>query len=146
MAGVNKVIIVGHLGNDLDMCYGQSGNVVCNISVATTEKWKDKNGERKEETEWHRVVSFNKLAEIMGEYLQKGSLVYIEGKIKIEKYTDKDGVEKYSTKIYAKEMQMLGGRGDSGSRESRPREEAPRQTSGRSGGGGATTRRAPPPK
>lgn len=146
---LNKASIIGNLGNDPDMRYTQSDTAVCNISVATTERWKNKDGERVEETEWHRVVAFGKLAEIMGEYLRKGSQVYIEGKIKTEKYTDKEGVERYSTKIYANEMKMLGGRRDEGGqREERPAREdrAPAQSSGsrRSGGGG--TRRAPPPR
>src|SRR5690606_9159485 len=105
---LNKASIIGNLGNDPDMRYTQSDTAVCNISVATTERWKNKDGERVEETEWHRVVAFGKLAEIMGEYLRKGSQVYIEGKIKTEKYTDKEGIERYSTKIYANEMKMLG--------------------------------------
>lgn len=146
---LNKASIIGNLGNDPDMRYTQSDTAVCNISVATTERWKNKDGERVEETEWHRVVAFGKLAEIMGEYLRKGSQVYIEGKIKTEKYTDKEGIERYSTKIYANEMKMLGGRRDEGDqREERPVREdrAPAQSSGsrRSGGGG--TRRAPPPR
>lgn len=146
---LNKASIIGNLGNDPDMRYTQSDTAVCNISVATTERWKNKDGERVEETEWHRVVAFGKLAEIMGEYLRKGSQVYIEGKIKTEKYTDKEGIERYSTKIYANEMKMLGGRRDEGGqREERPAREdrAPAQSSGsrRSGGGG--TRRAPPPR
>lgn len=146
---LNKASIIGNLGNDPDMRYTQSDTAVCNISVATTERWKNKDGERVEETEWHRVVAFGKLAEIMGEYLRKGSQVYIEGKIKTEKYTDKEGIERYSTKIYANEMKMLGGRRDEGAqREERPVREdrAPAQSSGsrRSGGGG--TRRAPPPR
>lgn len=124
---LNKASIIGNLGNDPDMRYTKGDTAVCNISVATTERWKNKDGERVEETEWHRVVAFGKLAEIMGEYLRKGSQVYIEGKIKTEKYTDKDGVEKYSTKIYANEMKMLGGREDGGGgqqRESAPREQS----------------------
>lgn len=146
---LNKASIIGNLGNDPDMRYTQSDTAVCNISVATTERWKNKDGERVEETEWHRVVAFGKLAEIMGEYLRKGSQVYIEGKIKTEKYTDKEGIERYSTKIYANEMKMLGGRRDEGGqREEHPVREdrAPAQSSGsrRSGSGG--TRRAPPPR
>ena len=112
MASVNKVILVGNLGRDPETRFMPSGGAVCNVSVATSRNWKDKSsGERKEETEWHRVVFFDRLAEIAGEYLKKGSSVYIEGRLQTRKYTDKDGVEKYSTEIIAQEMQMLGGRG-----------------------------------
>jgi len=143
---LNKASIIGNLGNDPDMRYTQSDTAVCNISVATTERWKNKDGERVEETEWHRVVAFGKLAEIMGEYLRKGSQVYIEGKIKTEKYTDKEGIERYSTKIYANEMKMLGGRGDSQRDDRTHREErAPTRSTGSSRSGGGA-RRAPPPK
>lgn len=145
---LNKASIIGNLGNDPDMRYTQSDTAVCNISVATTERWKNRDGERVEETEWHRVVAFGKLAEIMGEYLRKGSQVYIEGKIKTEKYTDKDGVEKYSTKIHANEMKMLGGRRDDGgqSEGGQPSEgRAQSRSSGPSRSGGGGTRRAPPP-
>lgn len=139
---LNKASIIGNLGNDPDMRYTQSDTAVCNISVATTERWKNKDGERVEETEWHRVVAFGKLAEIMGQYLRKGSQVYIEGKIKTEKYTDKEGVERYSTKIYANEMKMLGGRGDGGQKSDPSAAPAPRETSGRQ----APARRSPPPR
>ncbi len=112
MASVNKVIVVGNLGRDPETRFMPSGGAVCNVSIATSRNWKDKSsGERKEETEWHRVVFFDRLAEIAGEYLKKGSSVYIEGRLQTRKYTDKDGVEKYSTEIIAQEMQMLGGRG-----------------------------------
>jgi len=111
MASVNKVIIVGNLGRDPETRYMPSGDAITNIAVATTDKWKDKaSGEQKEATEWHRISFFGKLAEIAGQYLKKGSQVYIEGKLKTRKYTDKDGVEKYSTEIVADTMQMLGSR------------------------------------
>ena len=111
--GVNKAIIVGNIGKDPDVRYSASGACFTTISVATSEKWKDKQtGEDKEVTEWHRVKFFGKLAEIAGEYLRKGSQVYIEGRLKTDKYTDKEGVERYSTDIIADQMQMLGGRGD----------------------------------
>ena len=111
MASVNKVIIVGNLGRDPETRYLPSGEAVTNISVATTETWKDKaSGEKKEATEWHRISFFGKLAEIAGQYLKKGSQVYIEGSLRTRKYTDKDGVEKYSTEIKADTMQMLGSR------------------------------------
>lgn len=115
MASVNKVIIVGNLGRDPETRYMPSGDAIANIAVATTDKWKDKaTGEQKESTEWHRVSFFGKLAEIAGQYLKKGSAVYIEGKLRTRKYTDKDGVEKYSTEIIADQMQMLGGRPQGG--------------------------------
>lgn len=107
---LNQAQIIGHLGKDPEVRFMPSGNAVANFSIATTEKWKDKSGEAKEQTEWHRVTVFDKLAEIVGEYLKKGSLVYICGKIKTRKYTDKDGAEKYTTEIHAHEMKMLGGR------------------------------------
>lgn len=111
MASVNKVIIVGNLGRDPETRYMPSGDALTNIAVATTDKWKDKaTGEQKEATEWHRIAFFGKLAEIAGQYLKKGSQVYIEGKLRTRKYTDKDGVEKYSTEIVADTMQMLGSR------------------------------------
>ena len=111
MASVNKVIIVGNLGRDPETRYMPSGDAMTNIAVATTDKWKDKStGEQKEATEWHRIAFFGKLAEIAGQYLKKGSQVYIEGKLRTRKWTDKDGVEKYSTEIIADTMQMLGSR------------------------------------
>lgn len=111
MASVNKVIIVGNLGNDPDTKYLPSGDAVCNISVATTDKWKDKaTGDMKEQTEWHRVAFFGRLAEVAGEYLQKGSAVYVEGSIHTRKYQDKDGTEKYATSIKGHTLQMLGGK------------------------------------
>ena len=124
MASVNKVILVGNLGRDPEVRYTAEGSAITSISVATTSTWKDRNsGERREETEWHRVTFFNRLAEIAGEYLKKGRSVYIEGRLKTRKYTDANGVEKYATDIIADEMQMLGGRdgggdfgGDSGGR------------------------------
>jgi single-strand DNA-binding protein len=109
--GINKVIIVGNLGNDPEVRYSQGGSAIATVSVATTESWKDKtSGEAQERTEWHRVKFFGRLAEIAGEYLKKGSQVYIEGSLRTDKYTDKAGVERYTTDIIAAEMQMLGGR------------------------------------
>jgi single-strand DNA-binding protein len=114
--GVNKVIIVGNLGSDPEIKYMPSGDAVCNLSVATTDSWKDKqSGEKVEHTEWHRVVMFRRLAEISGEYLRKGSQVYIEGKLKTRKWQDQSGNDRYTTEIEAREMQMLGGRGGSDS-------------------------------
>lgn len=113
--GINKVILVGNLGNDPETRYLPSGGAVTNISLATTRAWKDKNtGQQQESTEWHRVVFFNRLAEIAGEYLKKGSTVYIEGSLRTNKWQDKDGNDRYTTEIIAAEMQMLGGKGGSG--------------------------------
>ena len=111
MASVNKVIIIGNLGKDPEVRYLPSGAAICNITVATSRQWKDKtSGDRQEETEWHRITFFDRMAEIAGEYLKKGRPVYVEGRLKTRKYTDKDGVEKYATDIVATEMQLLGGR------------------------------------
>jgi single-strand DNA-binding protein len=113
--GINKVILVGNLGNDPDIRYTAGGAAVANISVATTDSWKDKEtGEQQDRTEWHRVVFFARLAEVVGEYLRKGSQVYIEGRLQTRKWQDKSGNDRYSTEIVANEMQMLGGRGGGG--------------------------------
>lgn len=106
---VNKVILVGNLGNDPETRHLANGSTVANISVATSESWKDKQtGEKKSKTEWHRVVFFNRLAEVVSEYLKKGSKIYIEGRLQTEKWTDKNGIERYTTKVYGDRMQMLG--------------------------------------
>jgi single-strand DNA-binding protein len=111
MASVNKVILIGNLGRDPEVRYAPSGSAIANITLATTRSWKDKNsGEKVDETEWHRVVFYDRLAEIAGEYLKKGKQVYIEGRLKTRKWTDKDGVEKYTTEVIASEMTMLGSR------------------------------------
>jgi len=111
--GINRVTIVGNLGNDPEVKYMPSGGAVANISVATSESWKDKQtGEQKEKTEWHRIVFFNKLAEIVGEYLKKGSQVYVEGSLRTRKWQDQGGADRYTTEIVASEMQMLGGRSE----------------------------------
>jgi single-strand DNA-binding protein len=110
MASVNKVILIGNLGRDPETRYMPEGGAVTNVSIATTEKWKDKSGEPQEKTEWHRVAFFGKLAEIAGEYLKKGSQVYVEGRLQTRKWQDKDGQDKYSTEIVANVMQMLGSR------------------------------------
>ncbi|MEO8297992.1 MAG: single-stranded DNA-binding protein [Burkholderiales bacterium] len=111
MASVNKVILVGNLGRDPELRFFPSGGAVCNVSVATTRNWKNKDsGERQEETEWHRVVFRDRLAEIAGEYLKKGSPVYVEGRLKTRKWQDKDGRDNYTTEIVADQMQLLGGR------------------------------------
>jgi len=115
MASVNKVILVGNLGRDPEVRYSPEGTAVCNVSIATTSQWKDRNsGERREETEWHRVVMYNRLAEIAGEYLKKGRPVYIEGRLRTRKWTDKDNIERFTTEIIADQMQMLGSREGSG--------------------------------
>jgi single-strand DNA-binding protein len=111
--GINKVILIGNLGADPETKYMPSGNAVTNINIATSESWKDKQtGEQQERTEWHRVVFFARLAEIAGEYLRKGSKVYVEGRLQTRKWTDQQGVDRYSTEIIANEMQMLDGRGE----------------------------------
>ena len=110
MSGVNKVILIGNLGADPETRYAPSGDAICNIRVATTDTWKDKaSGERKEATEWHRVSFYGKLAEIAGQYLKKGSQVYIEGSLRTRKWQDKDGQDRYTTEVEASEMKMLGG-------------------------------------
>lgn len=120
MASLNKVMIIGNLGRDPEVRYTPDGAAIANLSLATTSQWKDKNtGEKKEETEWHRVVFYGRLAEIVGEYAKKGRPLYVEGRLKTRKWTDKDGIEKYTTEIVADQMQLLGGRegmGDAGSR------------------------------
>lgn len=113
--GVNKVILIGNLGNDPDTRYTAGGAAVANVSLATTDSWRDKeSGEQQDRTEWHRVVFFGRLAEIVSEYLHKGSQIYIEGRLQTRKWQDKEGNDRYTTEIVANEMQMLGGRGGSG--------------------------------
>ena len=123
MASVNKVILIGNLGRDPETRYMPDGGAVTNISVATTDAWKDKSGEKQERTEWHRVVFFSKLAEIAGEYLKKGSRVYVEGRLQTRKWQNKEGADQYTTEIVADRMQMLGPRqvlGVGGDHESAP--------------------------
>lgn len=143
MASVNKVIIVGNLGRDPETRYMPNGEAVTNVAIATTESWKDKNsGEKKELTEWHRVTFYRKLAEIAGQYLKKGSQVYVEGRLQTRKWTDKDGVERYTTEIIADTMQMLGSRQGMGG--SAPMDDeygsapAPRQNAGGASSSGAS--------
>ena len=131
--GVNKVILVGNLGKDPEVRYMPNGNAVANITLATTESWKDKqSGEQQEKTEWHRIVMFRRLGEIAGEYLKKGSQVYIEGKLQTRKWQDNSGNDRYTTEIVASDMQMLGGRGGGGSAnfssDSAPAQAAPAQS------------------
>jgi single-strand DNA-binding protein len=163
--GINKVILIGNCGGDPETRYLPSGGAVTNVTVATSESWKDKQtGQPQERTEWHRVVFFNRLGEIAGEYLKKGSKVYVEGALRTRKWQDKDGGDRYTTEIVASEMQMLdskgggsgGGMGGGGGYESQaPRESAPRQGGGRqqapagaaggAAGGAAANYDAPPP-
>jgi single-strand DNA-binding protein len=110
MASVNKVIVLGNLGKDPDLRHLPNGDAVCNFSLATTESWKDKEGNKQDKTEWHNVVIFRKLAEIAGEYLKKGRPVYIEGRLQTRKWQDKEGKDRYTTEIVADQMQMLGSR------------------------------------
>ena len=114
MASVNKVILLGNLGRDPETRYTTGGDAVTNLRIATSEQWKDKAGEKQERTEWHSVVLFGRQAEVAGEYLKKGRSVYIEGRLQTRKYTDKEGVEKYSTEVVADRMQLLGGKGEGG--------------------------------
>ncbi|MEQ8234644.1 MAG: single-stranded DNA-binding protein [Gammaproteobacteria bacterium] len=138
--GLNKVMLIGNLGADPEMRYTASGSAVANIRLATAESWRDReSGEQQERTEWHRVVFFGRTAEVAGEYLRKGSQIYIEGRLQTRKWTDRDGNERYTTEIVANDMQMLGGRGGGsggggnyGGSDERP----PGGTSGGGGGGG----------
>lgn len=123
MASVNRVILIGNLGKDPETRYAPSGDAVTNITVATTDTWRDKiTGEKREATEWHRVGFFGKLAEIAGQYLRKGSQVYIEGSLRTRKWTDKDGVERYTTEIRADVMKMLGGKPEGERQQSEPQQ------------------------
>jgi single-strand DNA-binding protein len=141
MASVNKVILVGNLGRDPEVRYTPEGSAICNVSIATTSNWKDKaTGERREETEWHRVVFYNRLAEIAGEYLRKGRPVYVEGRLKTRKWQNKEGVDQYTTEIVADQMQMLGGRGEMGDAGAGGGFDAP------SAGAGASSRPARAPQ
>ena len=147
MASLNRVILIGNLGRDPETRYLPNGDAVANISVATTESWKDKSGEKQEKTEWHRVTLYRRLGEIAGEYLKKGSQVYIEGRIEYREY-EKDGVKRYSTDIIASEMKMLGSRqggGEPMDRDSGPSERPPRASGGGSGGGGGGSGGGSPP-
>jgi single-strand DNA-binding protein len=142
MASVNKVIIVGNLGRDPEIRYMPSGDAIANIAVATSYKSKDRNsGEQKELTEWHRISFFGRLAEIVGQYLKKGSSVYVEGRLQTRKYTDKDGIERYATDIIAENMQMLGGRQGMGGDSSYSGDDS---YGGGGGGGGGGSYDAPP--
>lgn len=152
MASVNKVILVGNLGRDPEVRYMPDGNALCNLNLATTYAWKDKaSGDKKEETEWHRVTLRNRLAEVAGEYLKKGSPVYIEGRLRTRKWTDKENIERYTTEIVADSMQLLGSRGGAGAPggdrmgggDSMGDGDSPRSSGG--GGGGNAPRGKPTP-
>lgn len=135
--GVNKVILVGNLGSDPEIKYMPSGGAVANLSIATAESWKDKNsGEKQERTEWHRVVFFNRLAEIVGEYLRKGAQIYVEGRLQTRKWQDKNGQDRYTTEIVASEMQMLGGRSGGDASFGTPAGSMSNQGSNNNSGGG----------
>lgn len=127
--GVNKVILIGSLGNDPEIRYTGDGKAIANLSLATSESWNDKqSGEKKEKTEWHRVVAFGKLAEIIGEYVKKGSKVYIEGKLQTRKWQDKGGETRYTTEISAYDLQMLDSKGQSSQAPSKPAQSQPAST------------------
>ena len=150
MASVNKVILIGNLGKDPETRYAPSGDAICNITLATTDTWRDKaTGEKREATEWHRVVFFGKLAEIAGQYLRKGSAAYIEGSLRTRKWQDKDGQDRYTTEIRADEMKMLGSRqgmggadapsrSEGGGRDSAPRDSGGGRDNSYGGGGGGS--------
>ncbi len=153
MASVNKVILVGNLGRDPEVRYSAEDSAICNISIATTSQWKDRtSGERREETEWHRVVFYNRLAEIAGEYLRKGRPVYVEGRLRTRKWMGQDGQERFTTEIIAEQMQMLGGRDGSGEGYGNSPQPEQRQPQGQqrnnyaeATGRGQQQRQAPPP-
>ncbi len=142
--GVNKVILIGNLGKDPEVRYMPSGQAVANVTLATTDSWKDKqSGEQQDRTEWHNLVFYGRLGEIAGEYLRKGSQIYVEGRLQTRKWQDKNGQDRWTTEIIANEMQMLGGRGgaaasedNSGQYAPRPRAAAPAQAAPQSTGGG----------
>lgn len=140
MASVNKVILVGNLGRDPEVRYTPDNSAITNISVATTDVWRDKSGEKQERTEWHRVAFFGKLAEVAGEYLKKGSQVYVEGRLQTRKWQDKEGQDRYTTEIVADRMQMLGARGGMGSPDTSDMDASPPPRESSSPG-----RRGPPP-
>lgn len=147
MASVNKVILVGHLGKDPETRYMPNGDAITNATLATSESWKDKQtGEKKEQTEWHRLVFYRKLAEIAGKYLRKGSMIYIEGSLKTRKWQDKDGQDRYTTEITVNEMTMLGGRGDAGGGQSSGEPQQRQQQQRPQGNGGGQQQRQSAPQ
>ena len=141
MASINKVILIGNLGRDPEVRYTPSGSAVCNVTIATSRNWKSKDtGDKVEETEWHRVVFYDRLAEIAGEYLKKGRSVYVEGRLKTRKWQDKDGKDNYTTEVVAENMQMLGGREGMGGADS---EGGGAYSRGAEGGGGRPAAQRP---
>lgn len=144
MASLNHVQVIGNLGRDPEIRYAPSGDAIATLAIATTSKWKDKNtGDAKEETEWHRVTFFGRMGEICGQYLKKGSSVYVQGRLKTTKYTDKDGIERYTTGIIGENMQMLGGRQDGGANDNGGERSEPQQRQAAAGGGRPAPRPAP---
>jgi single-strand DNA-binding protein len=131
--GVNKVILVGNLGNDPEVRYMPNGNAVANLSLATSESWKDQQGQQQEKTEWHRVTMYRRLAEIAGEYLKKGSQIYIEGKLQTRKWQDQQGNDKYTTEVIADQLQMLGGRMEGGQNNGGGYQQRPQQNNANQG-------------
>lgn len=131
MASVNKVILIGHLGKDPETKYMTNGEAATNIALATTEVWKDKSGEKQQKTEWHKITFYRKLAEVVGEYCKKGKSIYVEGRLETRKWTDKQGIDRYTTEIIATDMKMLGSKG-SGEAETQP-QQARQQSSGGNG-------------
>lgn len=126
MASVNRMIVLGHVGRDPEVRYTTDGAAIANVSIATTRTWKDKQGEKQEETEWHRISFFGRLAEIVGEYVKKGSQIYVEGRLRTRKWQDKEGTDRYTTEIVAESIQLLGGRGEraeDGPKQSKPTEQ-----------------------
>ena len=144
MAGVNKVIVLGHLGRDPEMRYTQDGKAIANFSLATSESFKDKDGNKQERTEWHRISMFGRIAEIAGEYLRKGSMAYVEGRLQTRKWTDKEGQERYTTEIVGDRLQLVGARGGGGGGAASFDEEDPSRPSGGSSAGGARKNEMPP--
>ncbi|AEM46529.1 single-strand binding protein [Acidithiobacillus ferrivorans SS3] len=145
MAGVNKVILLGHLGRDPEMRYQPSGGAIANFSVATSETFKDKEGNKQERTEWHRVVLFGRTAEIAGEYLRKGSMAYVEGRLQTRKWTDKEGQERYTTEIVGDRLQLVGARGGGGGGAASFDEEDQSRPSGGSSSAGSSRKSEMPP-
>tara|TARA_B100002049_G_C16072926_1_gene373652 strand:- start:1129 stop:1674 length:546 start_codon:yes stop_codon:yes gene_type:complete len=134
--GVNKVILVGNLGNDPEVRYMPNGNAVANLSLATSESWKDQQGQVQERTEWHRLTMYRRLAEVAGEYLKKGSQIYVEGKLQTRKWQDQQGQDRYTTEIIVDQMQMLGGRGDGGGQQGGGYQQRPQGNQGGQNYGG----------
>ena len=145
MASINKVILIGNLGRDPEVRYTPNGNAVCNVTIATSRNWKDKtSGDKVEETEWHRVVFYDRLAEIAGEYLKKGRSVYVEGRLKTRKWQDKEGKDNYTTEVIADTMQMLGGREGAGGDEAGGTSRGSARDRGDFDGGGEKSAARPP--